>query len=224
MNRLTKPTVLVLCICFFSTSGIAQVNSIKEKKSIEIGINLIQFSDFTRFSVYGESFSGILMPQLGIQLKQNVNQNSARRLSLNYYQTEVHKKEGGPSHTFGSEINAYDKGINVNVGMERLISKGTITSYLFIDLYQSFGTRTRDGFYYGCWSSGSYDEQHNYYKVGLAPGLGIDISLSRKLSVNLETNSRFIKEFKKANNNDHWNPPHKITINPISRLSFNYRL
>ena len=134
----------------------------------------------------------------------------------------IHKIEDG--HTFGSELNAYNKGVNFSIGYEWTVTKGRLSTYLTFDVIQAFGQRSRDGYYYGCWSSGSYDDKHNYYQLGIAPGLGLDISLTKRWSVNLESNTVARKEIRSETFVDYWNPQFKIMINPISRFSLNYRL
>lgn len=219
MNHFTKLTILVFILVTFNVKGYSQ--HINGKRSYEIGLNTFQFSDFTKFSVYEKPFSGILMPLIGVQLKIKKNMTVSHRFSMNYFQTEVHKLEQG--YTFGSNLNAYNKGLDIKIGYEWLISKGRTSTYMVLDMIQVVGKRQRDGYYYGCFDAGSYDDEHTYYQVGFAPGVGIDIPLGSKFSLNLESNVVAQREFRREAYSDYWNPKHRLMINPLSRFSLNYR-
>ncbi|MFT5724757.1 MAG: hypothetical protein ACI9JN_001879 [Bacteroidia bacterium] len=224
MNQLFKPFICIVLVTVGCNISVGQSLQQSRFKPTEVGINLFHY---TAFTVYNnetlKSFSGSMMPRVGITLKKHVKVNSALRFSINYVTRASHRQDNGGA-TFHYDIKKTERSMDLTLGLERHISGGRISTYIFTDLFQNVGRRHRNGYYAGCWDAGKFDDSHHFYQVGLTPGFGMKLKLSQRFALNVETNTRLISEFNTVGHYNTLNPRFQMSINPISRFSLNYRL
>jgi len=203
----------------FSSLSVAQISHGSLGNS-EVGVNLFQFSNVNEY-YWVDPFVGVITPSFGITYKQSLTFNRTLRLSSSFVDLYSYQKSDGFSH---SEEENSEKTIDLSLGLQWIVERGKVSTYIFTDLYQAVGTGSRKGYSYGCFGGGEYDDDYKFYKVGLAPGFGVNLQLTRLISLSAESNTHFFKAFYTL---DHYNSTSQIiqvNVNPISRFSINFRL
>lgn len=222
MNLLTKLIILIALIISSSLTSIGQSWKSIKLTNHQVGVNLFQFRDLAHYDFYN-TFSGNIVPRIGISYKAQVKTLVSLRAFTSYSSKFSHHTDGG--HVYDAAWDYIDKEryVDLSLGLEQRMSKGRISTYLFGDIYQQFGNRSRKGSSYGFAGPVIFDDSYNYYQIGLATGVGMKINLTKQLNINIESHIRAVHESGSYGAYDYRHGKYQVNYNPISRFSLNYR-
>lgn len=222
-------TWLLICIGVVTITT-AQNTDQKEESikhfSHEFGVNVTRSSDiapfeYDPFALY-ENAKGFLIPNFGLSYRVQFKPRSSFRAFVGHYRESKHFF-GNSYETAWDFINEERK-FDLTLGLERRISTGKHTAYVFGDVFQLFGNRTR-------YSAKQFFHVHNhretsykYYQLGLASGVGAKLNITNNWYLNLELQVRITEEFKPDEHQTILISRFQHYVNPISRFSLNYRL
>jgi len=223
MNRLTKLIFLVIIFIASSQYSTGQPRNTIKLSNHQIGVNPFQFTDLAHYDLNG-SVSGNLFPSFGLTYKTQVKPHTSFRAFTSYFSNSSHHLSGNRINDASWDYMKESRKVDLTLGLEQHMSFGRISSYMFTDVFQQFGNRKRYGYSVSFAVPSTFDDSFNFYQLGLAAGVGVNLTLTDKFHLNIESHIRGLREFKANGFYDNRHSKYQAYFNPMSRLSLNYRL
>jgi hypothetical protein len=220
-RSLRLPFLLLGFLAFMNCSTATASQDSTFTKSQEFGLSFIHFGHLSMKDRMAFR-DWKIQPEAGIQYKKQITPFKSMRVLVSYGKMNLELKQFHPSY---NAVFKEERSVNISIGVEQPIAVTRPNIYSITDISQSTGTYAETGVYNPDIYSRELQtvDMYDYYRFGIAQGLGYKLEVSQNLWFNIETSIYGYSETKFGTGRN-GKPTFGFYYTPISRLSLGWRL